>query len=185
MANIVQFARGLRAKYDSYTELERKRKIFFAQDTKEILVNGISYWGDAKIKDVVVQDGVLTILYVDGTTKDIELPKGLIAFKIVDELPTVGNPSTIYFVRTGATEGDDLYLEYVYLDGRFELMGTTAPADNNVLQSILQNTKRIDSLEPRVDLVEERLDVLEGDSEGSVKNTADSVVDDAMEWLSL
>lgn len=109
----------------------------------------------------------------------------LLAFKIVEELPKIGEESTVYLIRNGAEEGDDLYLEYIYIDNRYELLGTSTPADNGVLQSILQNTKRIDSLEPRVDLVEERLDVLEGDSEGSVKNTADSIVDDAMEWLSL
>lgn len=112
-------------------------------------------------------------------------PGKLLAFKIVEELPEIGDESTIYLIRNGAESGDDLYLEYIYIDNRYELLGTSTPADNSVLQAILNNTKRIDSLEPRVDLVEERLDVLEGDSEGSVKNTADSIVDDAMEWLSL
>ena len=61
----------------------------------------------------------------------------MLAFKIVEELPKIGEESTVYLIRNGAEEGDDLYLEYIYIDNRYELLGTSTPADNGVLQSIL------------------------------------------------
>ena len=43
MAKIVQFARGNKNLYNILTAEEKQRKIFFAQDTNEIIVNNVVY----------------------------------------------------------------------------------------------------------------------------------------------
>lgn len=60
MATIVQFARGPRAAYEIYSAEEKARKIYFAQDTNEILVNGIAYGLNLKSLDLDLISSVTT-----------------------------------------------------------------------------------------------------------------------------
>lgn len=46
-----------------------------------------------------------------------------IKFRKVTELPETGSSDTIYLVRSDATEENDNYAEYVYIDGAWERFG--------------------------------------------------------------
>jgi len=48
---------------------------------------------------------------------------GQIKMLVVNELPTVGEPSTLYFVPKEDAETSDLYYEYVWLNNKWELLG--------------------------------------------------------------
>lgn len=49
-----------------------------------------------------------------------------VSLKPVDELPEAGEENVIYLVKNEATEGDNLHDEYVYVDGKWEPIGSTA-----------------------------------------------------------
>lgn len=66
MAKYVNFYRGLSSKYDSTAHADG---IYFATDTRKILMNGQAYGGGASVVDVQFSDGVLTVQFsekVDG-----------------------------------------------------------------------------------------------------------------------
>lgn len=106
MAAIVQFSRGNKAIYSTFTAEERARKIFFAQDTNEIIVNGYIYGINLKSEDVnlvssiePIQPGHIKISFTNGKTLDVQTAPiatqttdGLLSKedkKILDEIPTV------------------------------------------------------------------------------------------------
>ena len=74
MKNIVQFARGLRANYNKYTAEEKLRKIYFAEDSREIIVNGLSYQ-EGLIKNVEWSNDSLVLETVDGKFVTIPIPE--------------------------------------------------------------------------------------------------------------
>ena len=45
------------------------------------------------------------------------------ATEVVDELPTEGQNATVYLVRATDNEEDNLYAEYIYVNGAFEKLG--------------------------------------------------------------
>lgn len=52
---------------------------------------------------------------------------GNLGTRIVDELPEFGKPNIMYFVRRkDEFDNSDYYAEYMWVDGRFEPVGTTA-----------------------------------------------------------
>lgn len=52
--------------------------------------------------------------------------EGINGFEIVDELPTENiDTHTIYLVKETAGEADDYYNEYIYINGEWELLGST------------------------------------------------------------
>ena len=58
MAKIVQFARGNKNLYNILTAEEKQRKIFFAQDTNEIIVNNVVYGINLKSEDLELLSSV-------------------------------------------------------------------------------------------------------------------------------
>lgn len=44
---------------------------------------------------------------------------------IVDELPNIGEDGTLYLIKKDTTSGEDLYNEYIYADGQWNLIGNT------------------------------------------------------------
>jgi len=64
---VVNFYRGIKAKYDATTHVDG---IYFATDTQEILLNDKSF-GGGSIKDASFYDGVLTLTFLSGTTTEI------------------------------------------------------------------------------------------------------------------
>lgn len=72
-------------------------------------------------------DNYYTKTQVDTTVETLEgqisaIPK--FAVSVVDELPATGAAATIYLVKTSETETGNLYTEYIYVDGKFEKLGT-------------------------------------------------------------
>ena len=79
MAKIVQFARGNKNLYNILTTEEKQRKIFFAQDTNEIIVNNVVYGINLKSEELellssveVNSPGKLTFTLSNGKKKIIQ-----------------------------------------------------------------------------------------------------------------
>lgn len=79
MAKIVQFARGNKNLYNILTAEEKQRKIFFAQDTNEIIVNNVVYGINLKSEELellssveVNSPGKLTFTLSNGKKKIIQ-----------------------------------------------------------------------------------------------------------------
>lgn len=74
--NVVKFYRGLEASYNSVTHADG---IYFATDTKKIIMNGSEYGGDSnkKVADVAlnVNGNGIIITYTDTTQKTLSLKK--------------------------------------------------------------------------------------------------------------
>lgn len=105
MATIVQFSRGNKAIYNTFSAEDRARKVFFAQDTNEIIVNGYIYGINLKSEDVnlvssvePVSPGNIIIKFTNGKTLNVQTAPvatqtadGLLSKedkKIIDEIPT-------------------------------------------------------------------------------------------------
>lgn len=80
MVKIVQFARGNKNLYNILTAEEKQRKIFFAQDTNEIIVNNVVYGINLKSEDLellssveVNSPGKLTFTLSNGKKKIIQI----------------------------------------------------------------------------------------------------------------
>lgn len=58
MAKYVNFYRGVSAGYNKTTHADG---IYFATDTRQILMNGQAYGGGASVVDVQFADGLLTV----------------------------------------------------------------------------------------------------------------------------
>ena len=96
--------------------------IKIGDDTTDIYIPEIealdTEMSDTSIKGV--QNKVIK-KYVD------DIAKGLtgINFEVVDQLPAVGEKGVIYLVPNG-TEGTNVYDEYIWANGAFERIGSTA-----------------------------------------------------------
>lgn len=102
---VVQFARGSKAAYNIYTSEEKARKIYFAQDTNEIIVNDVSYGVNLKALDLdiiatveVTGPGQFVFTKTNGKTTSVSIPiatqesNGLLSKedkKFIDSIPTV------------------------------------------------------------------------------------------------
>lgn len=84
-------------------------------------------------------DNYYTKTQVDTTVETLEgkisaIPK--FAVSVVDSLPATGAAATIYLVKTSESETGNLYTEYIYVDGKFEKLGTqTLDLSNYATQS--------------------------------------------------
>lgn len=83
--------------------------------------------------DVDLQDTTLTITRKDGSKKSVDTKgekgdkgdPGKFQVHIVEELPTTGEDGVLYLIKKDTTSGDDLYNEYLYADGKWNLIGNT------------------------------------------------------------
>lgn len=83
--------------------------------------------------DVDLQDTTLTISKKDGTKKSVDTKgekgdkgdPGKFQVHIVEELPTTGADGVLYLIKKDTASGDDLYNEYLYADGKWNLIGNT------------------------------------------------------------
>lgn len=82
---------------------------------------------------ISLMSSLMSELEVDGViyTSESELEKALnsalnapqgLEFKIVDELPSEGKKGVIYLIPLG-DEGDNKFEEWIYVDGKWELLG--------------------------------------------------------------
>lgn len=91
---------------------------------EKIKVNGVELSIITKEVDITLPDSYTKIEADDlfATKSEVSaIPK--FAVKVVDELPLTGEAATVYLVKTGS-ENDNLYTEYIYVDGSFEELGT-------------------------------------------------------------
>lgn len=81
------FFRGVKSKYVAATT--HKDKLYFATDTKELLLNGVSYGGGG-VQEVALSGTKLVIQMTDGTSKEVELAD-LLKYKsaLADDIATV------------------------------------------------------------------------------------------------
>lgn len=95
--NVVKFYRGLAASYNSITHADG---IYFATDTKKIIMNNAEYGGDSnkKVSDVALNANAngIVITYTDSTSTTLLLGKATaLDYKgtkdTYEELPTEGN----------------------------------------------------------------------------------------------
>jgi hypothetical protein len=101
-------------------------------DIAEAIQNAENLDIDAEKVDTTT---TVTITKQDGSTKTVSIldgekgekgdtgEPGQIKMLVVNELPTVGEPSTLYFVPKEDAETSDLYYEYVWLNNKWELLG--------------------------------------------------------------
>lgn len=102
---IVKFARGPKEGFDLYTAEQKKSIVYFAEDTREILVNNITYGINIDADDIslisqVEMTSVGTIIFTktNGSTTTISIPlatqsgNGLLSKedkKIIDDIPSI------------------------------------------------------------------------------------------------
>lgn len=81
------FFRGVKSKYVAATT--HKDKLYFATDTKELLLNDVSYGGGG-VQEVALSGTKLVIQMTDGTSKEVELAE-LLKYKsaLADDIATV------------------------------------------------------------------------------------------------
>ena len=101
-------------------------------DVSEAIQNAENLDIDAEKVDTTT---TVTITKQDGSTKTVLIldgekgekgdtgEPGQIKMLVVNELPTVGETGTLYFVPKEDTETSDLYYEYVWLNNKWELLG--------------------------------------------------------------
>lgn len=77
----VKFARGPKIGYSFYTELQKKKVVYFSEDTNEILVNGITYGinlSDSELSIIsqvdITSTGAIIFTKTNGSTTTISLP---------------------------------------------------------------------------------------------------------------
>lgn len=80
--------------------------------------------------DVDLKDNILTITRKDGTQKSTNIKgergePGKFKIHIVDNLPEVGEDGVMYLVKKENGTEEDLYNEYIYADGKWNLIGNT------------------------------------------------------------
>lgn len=85
--------------------------------------------GVASVTQTGVQGGTkVTITLTNGTVTEFTIYNGLNTnFKIVQTLPTTDiSTSTIYLVASSTTAEDNIYDEFIYINGDWEQIGSTA-----------------------------------------------------------
>lgn len=80
--------------------------------------------------DIDLNDNLLVITRKDGNIKSTNVKgdkgdPGRFQIHIVDSLPTTGEDGVMYLVKKENATEEDLYNEYVYADGKWNLIGNT------------------------------------------------------------
>lgn len=98
---------------------------FQTADEVESTVTGKGYQTAAQVETAITGKGYQTADQVNSAIND---KIGAIQnFKVVDELPAVGEKNVIYLVPKADGKNTNVKDEYVYVDGTYELVGDTAP----------------------------------------------------------
>lgn len=92
----------------------------------------------------VAADGTLSWTNNGGLTNPAEVnimgpegPQGLIEFRIVDELPDVGDQKVLYLVDSKRSGVDSLYDEYIWVNNKYELIAEGKRTLNNEAQGLI------------------------------------------------
>ena len=78
---------------------------------------------EKKIQEIIKKENLGE--YVTHNELTEELAKVGIKTVKVDSLPQTGDPQTLYLVKDPKGKNDNIYLEYLWIDGKFELIGST------------------------------------------------------------
>lgn len=76
------------------------------------------------IKSILSEFWKLAKNYITENTKKALSGITSFDFLIVEQFPETGEKGTIYLVSQDSTEADNKYLEYLWINNRFELIGT-------------------------------------------------------------
>lgn len=111
-------------KVDTTTTITITRKDG-TQETTEILDGAKGDKGDKGDQGIQGEQGIQGIQGEKGEKGDKgdKGDPGAIKLLIVNELPSVGNEDTLYFVPKENPETSDLYDEYMYINNQWELLG--------------------------------------------------------------
>lgn len=91
-----------------------------------------------------------------------------IEFKIVNVLPQTGESNIIYFLRTSNTP-QNLYTEYVFLNGKWEILGKTN--DENISKLKTDIDKKINNISSQLDSTVSKKDLASELSKYEAKDT--------------
>lgn len=123
----------------------------------------------------LIQDGDTVKFYnwqdiVVGTIRH----EGINGFEIVDELPTENiDPHTIYLVKETVGEADDYYNEYIYVNGEWELLGSTRIdlSDYYTKEQVDKITEDLTSLfNGKISTINVKIDVINENVDGINEN---------------
>ena len=92
-------------------------------DNNKDLTNGAGYQTEANVKALIEAYGYQTASAVQTIINKSLSGITSIDFVITDTLPTTGVKGTFYFVANGDSDNDDVYIEYVWVNGKFEELG--------------------------------------------------------------
>lgn len=121
----------------------------------------------------LIQDGDTVKFY---NWKDIVVGtiyhEGINGFEIVDELPTENiDTHTIYLVKETVGEADDYYNEYIYINGEWELLGST-----RIDLSNYYTKEQVDKIiETLTGVFNEKVDIINGNIDKKFDKTGGTV----------
>lgn len=101
--------------------------------------------------------------------------EGINGFEIVDELPTENiDTHTIYLVKETVGEADDYYNEYIYVNGEWELLGST-----RIDLSDYYTKEQVDKIiETLTGVFNEKVDIINGNIDKKFDKTGGTVTGD-------
>ena len=101
--------------------------------------------------------------------------EGINGFEIVDELPTENiDTHTIYLVKETVGESDDYYNEYIYINGEWELLGST-----RIDLSNYYTKEQVDKIiETLTGVFNEKVDIINGNIDKKFDKTGGTVTGD-------
>jgi hypothetical protein len=181
-------------KVDTATTITITRKDG-TQETTEILDGEKGDKGDKGDQGIQGEQGIQGIQGEKGEKGDKgdKGDPGAIKLLIVNELPSVGNEDTLYFVPKENPETSDLYDEYMYINNQWELLGEkqididlddyyTKQETNNLLdnkQDKITQTNKLDySLIDNTPTIPSKTSDLTNDSDFTTKTYVDNIVGD-------
>lgn len=96
---------------------------------ESIKLNGVTQTITDKVVDIIVSDPDMSAY---STTEQMNTAISTavaganhISRSIVDALPDTGDEKTIYMVSNGKTDGNNVYTEYMWINNKFEIVGST------------------------------------------------------------
>lgn len=73
--------------------------------------------------------------------------------QIVSELPSIGSSGVIYLIPAISQTENNKYDEYIFVNGSFELLGSSINIPEDCLELFEANSKRLDTLEADADTI--------------------------------
>ena len=94
------------------------------------------------------QSSTLTTYSSDKIDKLFEGVSGKLPYKIVTSLPETGDENTLYFVPSTSPESNNVYDEYMYIDGMWEYVGSKAINIEDISESRVDTIEEVEERTP-------------------------------------